>query len=217
MSPHAECLKARARLQRSKQIAPTTCFCRVQLSDDSLESAEPISAPRKGLRMRHLLAAAIVGLAFVAWIWLGISAEYSEYKWAEAVKRELQTDGFTITREQRVGDLALPWTWIHAPIKMVGFQRFLDKNVEGLIYGIDGYLRLDSKDKTEHAAWLRKIDCPGRRFAYLSLKDTGEIFENFEQIERALDQVEWISQMSVEVNPNWQREWFDRVIADYCP
>jgi hypothetical protein len=90
--------------------------------------------------MRHLLTAAIVGLAFLAWIWLGISTEYSEYKWAETVKRELQTDGFTITREQRVGDLTLPWTWIHAPIKLVGFQRILASNVDGLIYGLTAIL-----------------------------------------------------------------------------
>jgi hypothetical protein len=163
--------------------------------------------------MRRLLTAASVSLAFAVWIWLGVSADY---KWAEVVKRELQTDGFTITREQRVGDLALPWTWVHAPIQLVGFQRILSQNIDGLIYGLDGYIRLVNEDRAEHAVWLRKVDCRSMRFAQISLSSTDTVFEDQQQIEDALSKVEWIAPASLE-DERWQREWFDGVMKDYCP
>jgi hypothetical protein len=85
-----------------------------------------------------------------------------------------------------------------------------------LIYGVDGYLRLDSNDRTEHAAWLREIDCHGERFAQLSLDKTEDIFESIEQIEAALGNAESISRASVENRARWQIEWFNRVMNDYC-
>jgi hypothetical protein len=163
--------------------------------------------------MRRLLTGIVAGIAILAWIWFDVSPEYS---WGGMVKHELITDGFTVTDEHRVGHLALPWTWVHAPIKQVSFQRILAADDDGLIYGVDGYLRLDSDGKTEHAAWLRKIDCKDERFAQLSLNQTETNFEDFEQIKTVLHSVEWVSRTSVENKARWQGKWFDSVIGDYC-
>jgi hypothetical protein len=162
--------------------------------------------------MRRLLTGAAAGLVVAAWIWLDVS---TEYKWGETAKRELKIDGFTITDEHRLGHLGLSWTWVYAPIKQVSFQRVLG-SFDGLIYGIDGYLRLGDNDKTEHAAWLRKIDCQGERFAQLSLDKTEEKFEDLEQVETALRNIDWISRASLENEARWQGEWFGSVISDYC-
>ena len=38
----------------------------------------------------------------------------TEYKWAETVKRELQTDKFAITREQRILAEGTDWRFLNA-------------------------------------------------------------------------------------------------------